>query len=455
MKTKTAPVHLDASHLSDEFDKSKKTTEWTTYRCHLVTPMYGGGVRAGVVDRQQPFRATAIRGQLRQWWRWANESRFKTPEGKPDHQALFDAERKLWGGLGDDKTLRASRVVVRVLEAKNSTKNFEEWGMGDGGIGSVKRQILMKKDQKIKVLSSSKNNNTVEFLIDWKIIESTKEDTEQVEQSFRLWATFGGVGARRRRGLGAVEVFDKNSNLITSTKEDRATCGALVQMALPIKIKKDITSYQKAVEMGLKCFYEFRQGPDIARGEIRDKKIIKKDGKETWISAPGGTFWPEAGSIRALTKKARQKNSDDLRKFATKQLFPRAFFGLPIQFQFKAPDSNGDPPDCTLYPSSKNGNLYDRMASPLIFSAIKNPDETYTPCLFILNAKNQLYKMDMQLKIEGKNDPVVIQNWWPSEIDLRNSFIPKKIKRSDGDNGDVLKIFWNFFKTYNPKTENT
>ena len=38
-------------------------------RYKLITPLYGGGVKAGEVDTVTPIRGTAVRGQLRFWWR--------------------------------------------------------------------------------------------------------------------------------------------------------------------------------------------------------------------------------------------------------------------------------------------------------------------------------------------------------------------------------------------------
>ena len=86
---------------------------WQRYQCELVTPMYGGGVEAGTVDRLMPIRAAGIRGQLRFWWRVAHRQQF-IKDGQMDHQTMFQRERELWGGLGNFKELTASKVMVRV-----------------------------------------------------------------------------------------------------------------------------------------------------------------------------------------------------------------------------------------------------------------------------------------------------------------------------------------------------
>lgn len=446
MKTKTAPVHLDASHLSDEFDKSKKTTEWTTYRCHLVTPMYGGGVRAGVVDRQQPFRATAIRGQLRQWWRWANESRFKTPEGKPDHQALFDAERKLWGGLGDDKTLRASRVVVRVENLRTIySDRWTEWTSKtkSDDKDEFQKQILLSDKQNGELLNNKYQFQEPDFILKWSLSDSQLKT--QVEQAFRLWASFGGVGARRRRGLGAIEVYEleiqnekQTYKQIISNENDIENINAeLISIDLPKSEK--IQKFDEAVEWGLKTFNHFRQKPGLARGQLVQKK-------------PGESRWPEANVIRALTNTFRSKSEEGMKKYKEKSFFPRAFLGLPIQFQFKASYDQGDPEPSTLYPYVNNKRL-DRMSSPLIFTAIKNKNG-YSPAILILNTKKQTYEMGLFIKnktLDGEGKIILPNEWWPKDkINIKEN-LPKDFRRLS-DSGDVYDIFKEFFKKYNPNT---
>lgn len=44
--------------------------DWQGIRCELVTPLHGGGVVARESDEKLPVRVTAIRGQLRFWWRF-------------------------------------------------------------------------------------------------------------------------------------------------------------------------------------------------------------------------------------------------------------------------------------------------------------------------------------------------------------------------------------------------
>lgn len=163
--------------------------DWLVYRCKLVTPMYGGGVKPGEVDKGMPIRATAIRGQLRFWWRLIHrtDSRFYV-DGKTDYRKLFQAEREIWGGLGDVEHLCASKVTVRT----------------DTSISKVSFQ---KKEGSPTYASFSidKECNLLKVGFEWEMRVDfgslSAEERKQVENAIRCWGSFGGVGARTRRGL--------------------------------------------------------------------------------------------------------------------------------------------------------------------------------------------------------------------------------------------------------------
>ena len=88
-----------------ERESSTGTDAWTHYTCKLVTPLYGGGVRAGEVDEAMPIRASGIRGQLRFWWRIGC--------GPFPIEAMFQREAAIWGGIASTGP-SASKVAVRI-----------------------------------------------------------------------------------------------------------------------------------------------------------------------------------------------------------------------------------------------------------------------------------------------------------------------------------------------------
>ena len=93
------------------FEPPKELSEskgnWQEIHCELVTPLHGGGVVARESDEKLPVRVTAIRGQLRFWWRLLAHQKWDL-SGK----SLREAEFRLWGGIGEEAA--ASLVFLRV-----------------------------------------------------------------------------------------------------------------------------------------------------------------------------------------------------------------------------------------------------------------------------------------------------------------------------------------------------
>ena len=52
-----------------ENTKPGGSPEERVYEIELITPMYGGGVVAGVNEQDRPVRVPSVRGNLRFWWR--------------------------------------------------------------------------------------------------------------------------------------------------------------------------------------------------------------------------------------------------------------------------------------------------------------------------------------------------------------------------------------------------
>ncbi|MBF0625754.1 MAG: type III-B CRISPR module RAMP protein Cmr1 [Magnetococcales bacterium] len=81
-----------------------------TLKIKIVTTLFGGTARpaTGKVDRVEEIRESAIRGQLLFWWRALNGDRYRDPN------ALFTAERELWGGTQQNGSMGRSRVELKV-----------------------------------------------------------------------------------------------------------------------------------------------------------------------------------------------------------------------------------------------------------------------------------------------------------------------------------------------------
>lgn len=423
MKTKQAAPNLDPEQLQADVEHRIRDSgeTWRRYTCRLVTPMYGGGVIPGEVDRDMPIRATAIRGQLRYWWRLLNRHRPEhlTAEGRPDSSKLFASERALWGGLGDQGSLTASQVSVRVEAAAVAGKTSPK----DGSV--LGKMIVTDSGASVDWLPC---NRPFEFLLLLRIDACE----ESVLQALRMWASFGGIGARRRRGLGALEVVDAEGQRLFAGKADRdAAKVVLYRMG-----DDSFTDYRQAVEAGVQCLVDFRQKPGLARGSGTGMR-------------PGGSHWPEANAVRNLTRRARPDNVHALGS-STPLLFPRALLGLPIVFQFKLHERLGDPYASTLEVADDGEIGRDRFASPLIFSAWPEPQGNrtiYRPVVLLLPTHIDLRKRALKLKIaSGASLLIPAGTWWPSDPVKRQVVMPRGLRHVAGAKSDVLWAFLQFFQ---------
>ncbi len=298
-----------------------------TICCKLITPMYGGGVTAGEVDCKMPIRASALRGQLRFWWRLLKATSY------PNSKALFKAECDLWGGISSTGP-KASQVTLQIKGSPVRSRDLIESKLGER---------LRNEFDYVLILDRSRRENPMllEEGYEFKLILSFNSATPaaqkaEVKEALRWWLSFGGVGARTRRGLGAVEATSCNPVLKpVSGKEVKAKGG---RMVLRPAVNNAVGAWRDAV----KKLKEFRQGPRVGRNP-----------------GPGRSYWPEPDAIRRSSQTwAPQHPPQHL-----VDAYPRAAFGLPIVFHFK---DRGDPPDHTLKPDRPDRPDSDRMASPLI-----------------------------------------------------------------------------------------
>ena len=323
---------------------------WHHYNCKLVTPMYGGGVEAGKVDMSMPIRAASIRGQLRFWWRVAC-GRLDPP------QDMFKREVAIWGGLGGDKPT-ASKVTVLINEmAKPEVEPAFIYERKPDNVYKAMPKAATwaeayalfsargKLDGSKRVIETQPAELALAnlgFTLRVKCSESLSDAQKgEVEKTLRWFASFGGVGARTRRGVGAVWFNDPLLKPVLK-EEVEAAGGALLTL-------KALTNAQDAWHQAVAKLKEFRQGPGLGRNGS--------------TSSPGRSLWPEADAIRKLSGRFCNRHDSVL---IPGEVFPRAAFGLPLVFHFMD-EHHGCPADHILEPANISANKKrDRMASPLI-----------------------------------------------------------------------------------------
>lgn len=437
---KPLPDQIKIDAAQTRLDQQEKNAGWQRFRCTLVTPMYGGGVEAGKVDEQMPIRATAIRGQLRFWWRIAHRPQF-IKDGKLDHRAMFQRERELWGGLGKGDELAASKVVIRLLGALQQARyepaakynrkqdgtyrsmpDWEPWA--DGYALFPAQGKASKTGIEIPPPKLLKAGAAWDMAINLGRLDET--DRKEVETALRWWASFGGVGARTRRGLGAVDVeeirADGSMHLASVTQQEAKNIG-LTLVFRGERMDQPISAWKKAVD----ALRLYRQGEGIGRNR----------GQEP--NRPGRSRWPEPDAIR---RHANTHSPLHAPTHLAEKRFPRAAFGLPIIFHFK---DRGDPADATLTPAGK-----ERMASPLILRPYRQADGGWRSAALRLPYAHVL-ACGLSLSLRGRTDTLNLNSgeWWPLARDAEQrravADVVKPIKLA-GSPTEPLTAFLTFFQ---------
>lgn len=260
--------------LRDELKKEPSENGWITYQCTLVTPMFGGGVEAGKVDKDMPIRASAIRGQLRFWWRIAC--------GPKDPKVMREKEEAIWGGIGE-KEAKASRVEIRVINVNFNGEvpafEYERHRKDPSKYNSVPKPDpkfghayalfsaqgkLIDRGTKIgeEPKKIAKPDLCFDLEIRYKIYDKkplSQEQISEVNEAIRWWASFGGIGSRTRRGLGAVDV---NNSDIKPVSADEVTLKGGI---LTLVSKEERSDALACWKYGCDKLRDFRQALEVGR----------------------------------------------------------------------------------------------------------------------------------------------------------------------------------------------
>lgn len=408
---------------------------WRTLSCRLVTPLYGGGVRAGEVDEVMPIRPSGIRGQLRFWWRLLYGANRQPAE-------VFAAETAIWGGIAHTGPT-ASKVAVRVdnvmrlhiapafVYKPNHKKPGEFRTMPEvaawaDGYALFPAQGKLTPDKcREEIPPHRLALADLGFSLHLRLHpDLTMTERQEIEATLRWWASFGGVGARTRRGLGAVKV----EGLATVTETEVAERGGRLLRRAPVSNPE--TAWKESVGR----LKDFRQKLDVGRN-------TPAAGSQ---SPAGRSRWPEADTLRELCGYAFPKHQ---KREVPGQVFPRAAFGLPIVFHFK--DAAGkhdrqkkgfDPDDHTLEPADQSAQeSRDRMASPLILRPYWNGQQ-WQPAALLLPGWQQALGAPLKFK-EQHYTPAP----WPTDPNKARN-LADQIKPMQGRGTDPLTAFMDYFE---------
>jgi CRISPR-associated protein Cmr1 len=176
----------------------------------LITPMFGGGYKARKVDPLLPIRPAAIRGHLRFWWRATAGARYASVAD------LHKAETELWGGASkkDNPAVGKVALQVHILSAGEIASYSQVAPESRPKEGPLHGYFLFPfQEQKERGIQPAVGRRDVAFTLRLSLDASLSEaQRAEVRTALKAWIAFGGVGARTRRGCGALTVLGNNAN---------------------------------------------------------------------------------------------------------------------------------------------------------------------------------------------------------------------------------------------------
>lgn len=324
--------------------------ETRIYEIQLITPIFGGGVEAGVNDPITLIRPSSIRGHLRFFWRATRGTKLS------DISRLRQEEGAIWGTTKNPSQV-GLRVKIKLPGKTYPCAYFPE----DKSFPRFERDhppyaLFPFQGNKRDSIPPSKCTSNISFELSLTYPKNLSND---VNASVWAWVNFGGIGARVRRGCGALycKELSPDSNSINTwyrtSLERYGINSSSVQdwptmpdrfLILNNNSKNALLEWSSLIGL----MGTFRQGVGVGRNP------------GSGPNRPGRSRFPESESVRKATssRSARHSRIPSIPDDA----FPRAEIGLPIVFHFQG---MGDPKDTELYPMV-NGLKKTRMSSPLI-----------------------------------------------------------------------------------------
>lgn len=337
----------------------------------VVTPMFGGGATPQVTDALHPVRGSTVRGHLRFWWRACRAATYATAD------ALFAAEKEIWGSTD---TPSPTQVVVTTITAGSTEacaryvpsdrpgqlKTLPEFTSGYPGYALFPFQGKLTSDKRTAEQEPAQACKDMTFRL---TVRAPAEYRADIEAALWAWLTFGGVGARTRRGCGSLfckdalfappaQVAPLQAWLTTKAAQHvlpMLAKGTTSAIHIPLLSQASLVTAGSAGQpmaawgSAVGKLQSFRQYPN-GRPEPRDKSL-----------------WPDIASLRGAQASG---------------YYPRADLGLPIVFQ----DALGSKETFTLEARIAGEDAASRMASPIIVKALALSPTFAVPIALALNA---------------------------------------------------------------------
>ncbi|WP_027460538.1 type III-B CRISPR module RAMP protein Cmr1 [Deinococcus murrayi] len=350
--------------------------ETLTVQLRTLTPMFGGGAETREVDDRQPVRAASVRGGLRFWWRATAGAGYATAK------ELHDAESALWGN-----TETPGRVRVEVEVTERGTRVYpSELNKGGGSPAQTgpREAYFVHPFQEIRSENKPETFGLrdVAFTVTLTLHRLSAAEREQVVTAVRAWIAFGGVGARTRRGCGALTVAGDAAQWLPAQPADLWAWFGREERAVP-QPQHSVLAGAKALLSPVGADPVKDVWRDLGRFWARFRKGHYTERRPDYSPMSGGA-WRDHRTLQAGLRR------DEPARLA------KPFLGLPIVYQ-KFPRTDAF---AGTIEGAQEGKK--RMASPVILK----------PCAFRDGVRGLVLVLNAppprQVKVSGQPHPLEI-----------------------------------------------
>ena len=437
------PIAPPSSITPDLSMKVDQPIIWQERKYELITPLFGGGVEPSHADPVTVIRGTAIRGHLRFWWRATRGGR-----SNGNLREMKKKEEELWGAASTPGDPKPSKVQIAITDITNGSqmKPFER-GRADAGWQELAYAAFPLQEKGQPVL------NDVGFTLSMSFPEKEKEE---VEAALWAWETFGGIGARTRRGFGALKsgtLPGKPNKLKTRLLADAEKYVSRGNWPEAVPHLTSNLSFVIVTKKENKNRVAFASAFEAWEHLISELKGFRQSRSGRF----GRSKWPEPEQIRRIT--GQRGHPEDSTLLGVEK-FPRAVFGLPIIFHFKGGNeekpysSSLDPIDSTLkggpYSDGTRTKYGERLASPLILRPLLCGNNQAVGLALLLEAP-RVPPEGFRLTGDGFDEPVRCQL---TKAEASKIEPLRKAANNLGHEDDELDVLQSFMDTLREKEEN-
>lgn len=336
-----------------------------------VTPVFGGSARKGDVDPQAPVRSASIRGQLRFWWRCLQPLTLSATELHKDEARIFGSAQEV-GQVQTDVELHARGQMSLALSYPSGHRK------------AGPREVYFLFPFRTRNSQAHYLEN-VSFTLTLTFATSLGQaDQAQVLQALKAWIFFGGIGARTRRGCGALQI-----DSATATK-----AGETGDTDLHV------------TDADLKSWFKLPDATQARRNSLSGASLYvipAHDPMQAWSAL--GTFWARFRKGHVGSEKYAPENGsywddhDTLLAGPTSRAIAlnKPYFGLPLKYQNFPKNPSFDGTISAIHNGKKA-----RFTSPVILKPVVLGGQVQSAVL-ILNGPLPL-KIDIQSNMSARGE---------------------------------------------------